>query len=81
MGFDLSRWASDGQPPSMRKTVVEQHKIPLPPLINQQSIVKQIEAEEALVEANRELIQRFEGKIKAAMSRVWGREASAVPDA
>ena len=32
IGFDLSRWASDAQPPSMRKTVVERHEIPLPPI-------------------------------------------------
>ena len=50
--------------------------IPLPPLVTQQAIVAQIEAEQALVEANRELIQRFKLKIQAAISRVWGDEAS-----
>ena len=72
MDFDLSRWASDAQPPSMRKTVVEQHEIPLPSLAEQQSIVEDIEAEEVLIEANRELIHRFEGKIRAAIAKVWG---------
>ena len=72
LGFNLSRWASDAQPPSMRKTAVEAHDIPLPLLIIQQAIVAEFEAEQALVNANRELIARFEKKISAAIGRVWG---------
>jgi type I restriction enzyme M protein len=47
-------------------------KIPVPPRDMQRAIVAEIEAEKALVSANRELIARFEKKIQAAMSRVWG---------
>lgn len=47
-------------------------KIPVPPLETQQAIVAEIEAEQALVNANRELIERFEKKIQAAIARVWG---------
>ena len=47
-------------------------KIPLPPLATQQAIVAEIEAEQALVAANRELIGRFEQKIQATLARVWG---------
>ncbi|MFZ3035906.1 MAG: N-6 DNA methylase [Rugosibacter sp.] len=47
-------------------------KIPLPPLATQQAIVAEIEAEQALVAANRELITRFEQKIQATLARVWG---------
>lgn len=47
-------------------------KIPLPPLETQRAIVAEIEAEQALVDANRQLIARFEAKIKAAIDRVWG---------
>ena len=72
LSFDLSRWASDSQPPSMRKTTVEAHAIPLPPLAIQQAIVAEIEAEQALVSANRELITRFEQKIQTSLARVWG---------
>ena len=72
LGFNLSRWASDAQPPSMRKTAVEAHDLPLPLLIIQQAIVAEFEAEQALVNANRELIARFEKKISAAIGRVWG---------
>ncbi|MES2996897.1 MAG: N-6 DNA methylase [Verrucomicrobiota bacterium] len=79
LAFDLSRWASESQPPSMRKTTVEAHKIPLPPLATQQAIVAEIEAEQALVSANRELITRFERKIQATLARVWGEGEAAAP--
>jgi type I restriction enzyme M protein len=46
--------------------------IPLPPLATQQAIVAEIEAEQALVAANRELITRFEHKIQSTLSRIWG---------
>lgn len=46
-------------------------KIPLPDLATQRSIVAEIEAEQALVAANRELIRRFEAKIKSTIDRVW----------
>jgi type I restriction enzyme M protein len=49
-------------------------KIPLPPLATQQAIVAEIEAEQALVAANRELIARFEKKIQASLARVWGKD-------
>jgi type I restriction enzyme M protein len=74
LAFDLSLWASDAHPPSMRKTVVEEHAIPLPPLATQQTIVAEIEAEQALVAANRELITRFGRKIQATLARIWGEE-------
>ena len=76
--LDLSRWASESSPPSMRKTTVEAHEIPLPPLATQQAIVTEIEAEQALVAANRELITRFEQKIQATLARVWGEAASEI---
>jgi hypothetical protein len=36
------------------------------------AIVAEIEAEQALVNANRELIRRMDAKVKAAIDRVWG---------
>ena len=47
--------------------------IPLPPLETQQQIVVEIEAEQALVAANRELIDRFGKKIQASLARVLGK--------
>ena len=51
---------------------LKQLKIPLPPLKTQQAIVAEIESEQEIVNANVELICRFEGKIRAAIERVWG---------
>jgi len=48
--------------------------IPIPPLETQRAIVAEIEAEQALVNANRELIVRFEKKIQATLARIWGEE-------
>ena len=45
--------------------------IPLPDLPTQRTIVAEIDAEQALVNANRELIRRFEAKIKTTIDRVW----------
>jgi len=55
--------------------------IPLPPLATQRAIVAEIEAEQALVAANRELITRFEQKIQATLARIWGEESPATPEA
>ena len=46
-------------------------KIPLPPIGTQQAIVAEIEAEQALVSANRELVERMEQRIQDAIMRVW----------
>jgi type I restriction enzyme M protein len=51
--------------------------ISLPPLATQQAIVAEIEAEQALVAANRELISRFEKKIQTALARIWGADEPA----
>jgi restriction endonuclease S subunit len=56
------------------RSVVESYQIPLPPLTTQQALVAEIEAEQVLVAANRELITRFEQKIQATLARIWGEE-------
>jgi type I restriction enzyme M protein len=55
--------------------------VPLPPLATQQAIVAEIEAEQALVAGNRELIARFEKKIQATLARVWGEDEPAPAEA
>lgn len=52
---------------------MEKRKFPVPDLATQRAIVAEIEAEQALVAANRELITRMEAKIRAVMDRVWGK--------
>ncbi len=46
----------------------------VPFFATQQAIVVEIEAEQALVTTNRELITRFEKKIQATLARIWGEE-------
>lgn len=51
----------------LERTIVQLGELPA-------AIVAEIEAEQALVAANRELISRFEKKIQATLARVWGEE-------
>lgn len=51
---------------------LKESKLPLPPLATQRAIVAEIEAEQALVTANQELITRFEKKIQFSLAHVWG---------
>ncbi len=53
-------------------TKLNKAMIPLPPLVTQKAIVAEIEAEQALVNANRDLIARFKKKIQTTLTRVWG---------
>ena len=46
--------------------------VPLPPLDVQKEIVARIEEEQKLVDANKKLIELFEGKIKEKIAEVWG---------
>ena len=61
-----------GSMPKINQGIVENIPMPLPPLAAQKVIVAEIEAEQSLVNANRELVRRMEAKIKAAIDRVWG---------
>jgi type I restriction enzyme M protein len=63
-----------GSMPKINQSIVERIPIPLPPLAAQQQLVAEIEAEQALVAANRELISRMEKKVQATLARVWGEE-------
>ncbi|GAA0573793.1 N-6 DNA methylase [Rhizomicrobium electricum] len=55
--------------------------IALPPLNIQQAIVAEIKAEQDLVNANRELVTRFEKKIQVTLARVWGDAAPSLDGA
>ncbi len=57
---------------NLNQGILASIQIPLPPLATQQAIVAEIEAEQALVAANRELITRFEQKIQTTLARIWG---------
>lgn len=51
---------------------IESIKIPLPDIKTQQQIVVQIEKEQEFVNANKQLIEIFEQKIKDRIAKVWG---------
>ena len=64
---------------SFQSGFFQSYPIPLPPLETQQAIVAAIEAEQALVNANHELINLFEKKIQATLARIWGEEDQRTP--
>ena len=57
--------------PKLALRRIETIRIPLPPLDVQREVAEDVEAEQALVDATRELIERFEKKIQDAIARVW----------
>ena len=57
--------------PGLNRNDAYRKPMVLPSLEIQQAIVAEIEAEQALVAANRELVERMEGKIRGAIGRVW----------
>jgi len=66
--------STGGAQPNISQELIRNLNIPLPPLDIQCQIVAELEAERKLVEANRELITRMEGKIKAKLAEVLGEE-------
>lgn len=54
------------------RDVLAEWRIPVPPSLDeQQALVDEVLAEQALVNSNKELIERFDAKIKAVIDRVW----------
>ena len=70
-----------GSMPKINQGIVERIPIPLPPLATQKDLVAEIEAEQSLVAANRELIARFEKKIQDTLARIWGEDEPAPAEA
>ena len=67
--------------PKINRSELFKVEIPVPPTEIQQSIVAEIQAERSLVDANRELIERFEKKIAKAINQLWDQGASSMSDA
>ena len=59
----------DGYKRHFRK--LKETLIAIPPLKEQKAIIAEIEAEQSLVNANRELAKRMEKKIQASLARIW----------
>ncbi len=62
----------DGYKRHFRK--LKETPIAIPPLKEQKAIITEIEAEQSLVNANRELANRMEKKIQLAIARVWAQD-------
>lgn len=67
----LNQYAKVGGQPSISQSTVLERKIRLPDIEMQKLVVSQIEQEQRLVDANKELIELFEAKVKATINRVW----------
>ena len=70
----IQEYVTGSAQPKLNQRALSGIQIPLPDdRAILQSLVSEVEAEQALVEANRELIYRFEGKIRSTIERVWGK--------
>lgn len=58
--------------PKLNREDLMSYEVPLPSLAIQRDIVAEIEAERAMVEANRKLAEIFEKKIQARRAEIWG---------
>ena len=70
--IDLSHRA---RMPKLNREQLLSYSIPLPPLDTQREIVAELEAEQKLLDANRELITRMEKKIQARLAEIWDETA------
>jgi restriction endonuclease S subunit len=70
--ISIEEWVTGAAQPKLNQQALNSIPIPLPSLVTQQAIVAEIEAEQVLVAANRELIARLEKKIHAMLARIWG---------
>lgn len=61
-----------GGQPQFNGNAINKIKFPLPPLTIQKAIVDEIENEQSLIAANRDLIKRFEMKIRTTLDHIWG---------
>ncbi|MCZ8036355.1 MAG: N-6 DNA methylase [Novosphingobium sp.] len=68
----LDRIAPQAAQKNINIEILKTLSLPRPDIETQKAIVAEIEAEQALVNCNRDLIVRLEKKIEAAIARVWG---------
>ena len=70
--YAIPRMTGTGGLQRVPRSALETYRIPLPEMAIQQQIVAEVQSEQSLVEANRELITRFESKIHTSVGRMWG---------
>ena len=80
--ISIEEFVTGAAQPKLNQEALNRITIPIPDdIATQQAIVAEIEAEQALVAANRELISRFEQKIQATLARIWGEDETTVAEA
>lgn len=77
--ISLEPYITGSAQPKLNQKALNSIEIPLPDFETQRQIVSQIEKEQALVNANKQLVEIFEQKIKDRIAKVWGAEASPAP--
>jgi type I restriction enzyme M protein len=70
--IDISKYVTGSAQPKLNQQSLNRISIPLPDKETQQQIVSQIEKEQELVNANKELVAIYEQKIKDRIGKVWG---------
>lgn len=68
----IENYASGSTVLGIKQSSLREIEIPVPPIEQQELIVKSIEEEKHLVNANKRLIEIFEQKIKTKIAEVWG---------
>lgn len=69
--LELNKFAKVGGQPSISQSTVYERQIPVPTLAEQELIVSQIEKEQQLVNATKELVNIYEQKIKDEINKLW----------
>lgn len=77
---EIFRKATGVRQSNVSGTDLEEIRIPLPTITEQQTIVKAIEEEMQLVNSNKRLIAIFEQKIKTKIGEVWGVKKEEEPE-
>ncbi|MEI7669518.1 MAG: restriction endonuclease subunit S, partial [Pseudomonadota bacterium] len=72
LNLELSKVNVQSGVPGLNRNDAYLKKIPLPPLEIQKQIVAEIEAEQAIINANKKLIEIFEAKIHRIIAKIWG---------
>lgn len=71
--ISIEEFVTGAAQPKLNQEALNSIPIPIPDdAAQRQEMVAEIEAEQEMVNANRELIARFEKKIQATLARVWG---------
>ena len=71
--INLEYFVTGSAQPKLNQRMLSSIPIPVPyDPASLRAMISEIENEQTLVEANRELIERFESKIQDAIARVWG---------